>query len=503
MYNSRQTLPPNWLSMTVMKPITLILALFCCVVAADAQVNRANRWFFGAQAGIDFSSGQPVADTSAMTSIEGSSTISDSRGKLLFYSDGETLWDRNHRPTPNSTGLIGDMSAAQSSLLVPKPGDSTAYYLFTTLRGSNGSQGGLYYSVIDTRLRAGLGDIGAVKNVLVQGNGSEELAGTLHCDGESYWIVTRMLHSDSLYFSAYRLGRNGLGPAVVSAFECPEAPGATVGCIAFSRDAGKMCFTSFGTMTYVFSFDRQKGFLRMLSSIPRVDAQAQNYAVAFSPNATKLYLSTWVASGDCQLLQYDLNASGPVASTATVLDTVSWRLGSPNGYGFIGQMRLAPDGRIYSSRWKQERIGAPYYSHDSLDAILAPDQPGLACRYQRNHFWLRGRPTMIGMPNFISTFVAAPPASECPVELRVAALHADFSLSPNPASGLVRVSFTRALSQAQLRLTSSTGQLLRSYEVIDGGDFGFSVSGLPAGLYFVTLSAENLQPLTQKLQIVQ
>jgi len=79
------------------------LAWLFCFCFSNAQINsetkRANWWYFGQGAGINFSSGFPVAVNNGQTnSYEGSASISDKNGNLLFYSDGNTIWNKNHVP---------------------------------------------------------------------------------------------------------------------------------------------------------------------------------------------------------------------------------------------------------------------------------------------------------------------------------------------------------------------------------------------------------------------
>ena len=66
-----------------------------------------------------------------LTTNEGCATISSSTGDLLFYTDGITIWNKNHIIMSNGTGLMGDPSSTQSATIVPLPGSSTLYYVFT------------------------------------------------------------------------------------------------------------------------------------------------------------------------------------------------------------------------------------------------------------------------------------------------------------------------------------------------------------------------------------
>lgn len=66
-----------------------------------------------------------------LNTLEGCATIADTTGSLLFYTDGITVWNRNHVPMPNGSGLLGNPSSTQSGIIVPYPGNTDLYYVFT------------------------------------------------------------------------------------------------------------------------------------------------------------------------------------------------------------------------------------------------------------------------------------------------------------------------------------------------------------------------------------
>jgi urease alpha subunit len=111
-----------------------ILSYFFCFLSISSLFaqKEANIWYFGANAGLDFNSGTPVALLDgALDTIEGCATISDTDGNLLFYTDGITVFNKNHTIMLNGMGLNGDTSTTQSALIVPKPNDENTYYIFT------------------------------------------------------------------------------------------------------------------------------------------------------------------------------------------------------------------------------------------------------------------------------------------------------------------------------------------------------------------------------------
>jgi len=146
-----------------MKKYCLILLLFSNLAFCQSP---AGVWYFGNKAGIDFNSGtNPVAlFDGQMETFEGCATLCDDFGTLLFYTDGINIWNRDHQIMPNGTGLLGDSSSTQSGIIVPVPGSSTLYYVFTVDKLANPN--GLKYNIVDMSLEDGKGDV-TIKNVSV------------------------------------------------------------------------------------------------------------------------------------------------------------------------------------------------------------------------------------------------------------------------------------------------------------------------------------------------
>src|SRR6185436_4851256 len=104
---------------------------FFCVSCSGNLLaqNETQKWYFGNKAGLDFSTNPPTVLTNGMmTTGEGCSSIANSAGNLLFYTDGITIWNQNHTPMANGTGLFGSSSTSQSGVIVKKPGSANIYY---------------------------------------------------------------------------------------------------------------------------------------------------------------------------------------------------------------------------------------------------------------------------------------------------------------------------------------------------------------------------------------
>src|SRR5688572_4404211 len=139
-----------------MKRAQLLLCTFL-LLSLVSNAQQDNNWYFGRMAGLNFSTGRPEAITnSTMSTMEGSASISDMDGNILFYTDGISVWNRNNQKMPHGTGLLGDQSTTQSAVIIPKPGSQTRYYIFTA--DDAGGPNGLTYSEVDMLADNGKGD---------------------------------------------------------------------------------------------------------------------------------------------------------------------------------------------------------------------------------------------------------------------------------------------------------------------------------------------------------
>lgn len=362
----------------------LYLALLMLSVIVQAQ-QETNIWYFGWGAGVDFNSGSPVALTnSAMQSVEGVSAYADSNGNLLFYSNGEKVWDSSHQVMPNGNGLAGYVSCTQSSVFVPNPCNKDWYYLFTV--GLHGTKP-LSYSIINKNYNSGLGDVdSSYKNIIVapQHLLTEKIAVVSHNNGIYYWVVSHEWKTNN--FLAYLVSESGVSEPVVSSVGSIHDENVFVhnlgGAIMISPDGKKIANVVTGNGSVeVFDFDITIGVVSNPLQLP--DLQGA-YGISFSPDASKLYVSSngiWTDSGYSVLWQYDLSSgdSLTIAGSGILIDSNTTRM---------GLHQIASDGKIYISRW------------DYLTIISFPDSPGLACGYVANGIYLNGKYCSSGLPVF-------------------------------------------------------------------------------------------------------
>jgi len=75
------------------KLILIIIAVFLTTINTFSQ-NLNNNWILGIS-DVNFAASQPTVSTVANSGKYGSASVSDASGNLLFYSDGQTIWNKN------------------------------------------------------------------------------------------------------------------------------------------------------------------------------------------------------------------------------------------------------------------------------------------------------------------------------------------------------------------------------------------------------------------------
>lgn len=357
------------------------LLIIISTITSSAQ-GEANIWYFGENAGLDFNSGSPVALTDGqLFTHEGCATISNANGELLFYTDGTTVYNRNHAIMVNGTGLLGHSSSALSATVVPKPGSNHLFYVFTTPEETNPN--GFRYSIIDMNLDGGNGAITSEKNILVYTNTLECLGVTKHANGVDYWIITHGWNSNS--FFAHQLSSSGLSfTPVVSdiGINVSGSPIDAISTIKVSQSGSKLVFASKKDIAQLFDFDNMTGVLS--NELTLITHASGLYSSAFSPDESFLYITH---SNPGKILQFNLNASNIPSSQITIHtgDTP-------------GQMQVGPDNKIYIAFLFKTEIGV----------IHNPNELGLNCNFVLDGVDLAGKRSRMGLPSFNQSFFFTP-----------------------------------------------------------------------------------------------
>ena len=366
------------------------IAVFFAFVSTNLLFGQgqAGVWYFGENAGLDFNVDPAVALTNgSLSTEEGCSTVCNAQGDLLFYTDGITVYNKNHAVMDNGNDLDGNSSATQSSIIVQQPGSAVLYYIFTVDAHQNALRNGLNYSIVDLSQNGGLGTI-TVKNTLLNGNEvCEKVTAVKHANGIDFWILMH-LH-DSRDFYAYPLSSAGVGTPVVSSVGVRHNNDrrSAIGYMKTSSSGTKLAVAIYTQdRVELFDFNTNTG---IISNSIQLNNYTTPYGVEFSPSGEYLYVSSF-SSGELYQFNISSNNQATINSSVQAISNGSW---------LYGALQLAPDNRIYMAKMNTNGIVGSL----NLDVINNPDVGGSGANFVADSKNLAGRRCRLGLPNFVTS----------------------------------------------------------------------------------------------------
>jgi hypothetical protein len=388
-----------------MKKIKLLLAVMLLLFT---QFVHAQQWYFGFKAGIDFSSGPPVAITTGLTNTnEGCAVANDASGNMLFYTDGTSVWNKNNmlmtdgtNPITGINGLVGNRSATQTAIIVPKPnrtGSSSyacdTFFIFTVPAGDGEVLGqpncsgylgsfcsanfkrGFCYSIVVFNSLHPTGYI-PLKNVLLKNNVAEKLT-SIDAGNNTYWVIVHGYDArvtgdnnapganEDKTFYCYSLTASGIN--LVPVQSTVGSPQISLTADNYENAPGQMKISPDGKMLAVavfkdrfvelFDFNNTNGLITNPKRINFLPSPAGAiYGIEFSPNSHQLFIGQ--TDGQSNIYQIDLASlptslsSYPLSIPSPLLPLTTMKSIASSlypGYDF-GSLQTGPDGHIYVAR---------------------------------------------------------------------------------------------------------------------------------------------------------
>ena len=374
-----------------------IIILFILSTNLLLSQKEANNWYFGKHTGITFNKSDSCPNPpcpikkSMIETMEGCSSISDKSGNLLFYTDGITVWNKNHKVMTGGSDLAGHSSSTQSALIFPKPTDSSIYYIFTAdgiyYPDYYGSKG-INYSAVDMSLDNGNGAV-TKKNIQLVKESTEKLAATYHNNCRDIWLVTHSWNSNE--FLSYLITDTGivLQPVISAAgsFLTNNNMGGflgqddKLGYLKISSDGSKIANALYGSGKFeVFIFDNKTG---IVSEPFFSDSNIKKcYGLEFAKSGRILYVSNREAIYQYHLDSISRSGRGKVIYSYTLPSTFS-------------AIQMGPDEKIYFS------------SLNYVGIIEYPEILDEKSGFNRFFLKLSDNPDEVtsawGLPNFLSS----------------------------------------------------------------------------------------------------
>ncbi|MDP2541033.1 hypothetical protein CSC81_14815 [Tenacibaculum discolor] len=391
----------------------IFICLFIYSFSCFSQ-RETDNWFFGDKAGISFNSGiVDVTNNSQMTTKTGSSSISNSQGDLLFYTNGQTIWNKEHQIMENGDGLAGEPELVQPTIIIPKPNNSNIYYIFSTRKTKTDTPlffPGIYYSEIEISNTYPLGKV-IRKNLRLENSTAQRITAVHHKNGKDVWVITYGTDSyggpDNIFF-AFKVTEKGIISPVKSRLN-EIAPIFNIGEMKASPDGSKVALST-NTFIYIYNFNNTSGTLSRFKYLNLQLNFTEGYSsngLAFSPNSKFLYYPS-LFSGNAgryyTIMQMDLEDPREDHIGVSVFKT------SPNRSSASAQ--LGSDGKIYIAQVENKNIfdengyyiGFETYPKKTLGIINQPDKQGEACDYRHDAINLENGFSYYGLPNFIQSY---------------------------------------------------------------------------------------------------
>ncbi len=385
-----------WVEVTAMNGCTVFDEI---IVTEYGVANQyLNQWYFGEMAGIDFNVTPPTPLLDGMMlTPEGCATISDISGQLLFYTDGSTVWNKDHFVMQNGLNIGGENTAAQSALIIPFADDATLFWIFTTEEVYGDFEYQMKYSIVDMKGDTARGKVLA-KNVPLIRESTERLTAS------GFTANARIIAHEfgNNVFRSYQIVPEGISPATYSVAGEEDTYQDQLtgrGYMKLSTQADFIATasgSSSGNGVEICDYDNTTGVVTNGRTIDISEPAAnQAYGIEISPDGNRLYVST--IGGGSKLLQYDLDSLG---TNNEISDIEATKFDYGGQGGVLGALQTGPDGVLYGAIDNNPDL----LTINSPNADNAPVTP--------SGFNLGGRISRLGLPNFVQFQGAvAPPPS--------------------------------------------------------------------------------------------
>jgi hypothetical protein len=501
----------------MMKRITVYLSLTLCTCSIFSQTKYDNIWILGYDPNIpdlkvggtlfDFSNPNPTLKYFQIpTGLEIQSSICDTEGNILFYTNGCSIVNKDHDIMVNGDSLnYGEIYQSycdqsnyptwQGILTLPFPSNDSIFYMFHVWRTGEGTHQDtrLLRTIINSNHENGLGSVTSKNELILEDVFVDQLTAVRHGNGRDWWIILPKYLSNTYYIFLFNPGGIQLShiQSIGTAWNFTDWAGQVV----FSPDGSKYVRMNSYNGVHIFDFDRCSGYFDNPKVLPFPPDGTDGGGAAISPNSRFLYISTLL-----KLYQYDLSKNNIQDSEIEIAEYDGFGSPLPLATTFF-QMMLAPNDKIYMTA-----NNTVHYLH----TIHEPDNQGTACGFEQHDLEL---PVYNGwkMPNFPYFRLYDLDGSPCdtlgidgPIVATEEVEEEELGIKvyPNPTGGELTLSFEKSFSGG-VRVTDLLGKEVMPLTILKNEkEYQMTLPDVVSGVYWITFLGENQSLLFQKKAVV-
>lgn len=334
------------------------------VCKVDSSMLHMANWYFGEYCSLDFSTGVPVKTNTALNNksmhsessypdqppfVAATVSISDSTGKLLFYSNGVSVWNSSHKKITNTPMFgISDINASTGLCYIPYPEHPGKYFVVGVYPNFDEKPSGVRFVLVDV-IAGTVSPYQEFNHPSLPKRYSEYLTVVPHCNGTDYWIITKGYSNDyDNNFYVFRVTASGINitqaPVITTGIQQTSFTGSGYQLKA-NRTGDKLIISSvhpYPTPDFaaaVYDFDSRTGLIKNERMVPNVSGYNNvQTGISFSPNGEYFYL----------MRSSDLALNGPPYWLFQYrVSDFKYNIIATTGFYFSSVFQLGPDNQLY------------------------------------------------------------------------------------------------------------------------------------------------------------
>jgi gliding motility-associated-like protein len=360
-----------------MKKTITILTIVCSVTVYGQKED--SQWLLHEDIHINFASGSTLASHQLHhipRSCENSIVVCDEEGSLLFYTYGESLWDKNHQVIRNGEDLGGNKSTTQGSAVVQFEDNPLKYHIFALESIGTGDGSSLYHSILDLAANNGLGEV-VQKPKEVWTNLTEKMVAIPNPCGDT-WIL---LHErDNNHFVSFYLKNEQLSTTPViskcganhDSQEDPSKPSsAWAGQIVKAPGNDMLAILCNDGLFELVRFDAKTGIVSNPLTIYNWESNSQGYySGEFAMNSKFFYLGDYRYNSSQNQYLFNIVQFSLEEWNSDSIDNSKEIIGYLNKHSVFKRIS---DGSIYL---------ISHEGYNSIHRIENPDLKGMSSKFQ-------------------------------------------------------------------------------------------------------------------------